>query len=106
MHFADALAFKAAVLDGRGEVATDLRQDWPRALTESGLYPGRTAAWPAEGILYALPHEAADLRLDRFTTLAAPASMLTLDHTKDSHGATWFDAMEPAGDSGHQLVDG
>ncbi|WP_212746282.1 MULTISPECIES: SAM-dependent methyltransferase [unclassified Nonomuraea] len=92
LDFADVLAFKAAVLDGRGataachrvEVATDLRQDWPRALTESGFNPGRPAAWLAEGILYALPPEAADLLLDRITALSAPASMLALDHMKDS----------------------
>ncbi|GAA3169050.1 SAM-dependent methyltransferase [Nonomuraea salmonea] len=92
LDFADVLAFKAAVLDGRGataachrvEVATDLRQDWPRALTESGFSSGRPAAWLAEGILYALPPDAADLLLDRITTLSAPASMLALDHMEDS----------------------
>ncbi|WP_425568528.1 class I SAM-dependent methyltransferase [Nonomuraea antimicrobica] len=51
----------------RVEVATDLRQDWPRALAESGFNLGRPAAWLAEGILYALPPEAADLLLDRIT---------------------------------------
>ncbi|GAA2884032.1 class I SAM-dependent methyltransferase [Nonomuraea rubra] len=58
LDFADVLAFKAAVLDGSGataachrvEVATDLRQDWPRALAESGFNPGLPAAWLAEGI--------------------------------------------------------
>ncbi|WP_220448834.1 SAM-dependent methyltransferase [Nonomuraea mesophila] len=92
LDFADVLAFKTAVLDGRGataachrvEVATDLRQDWPRALTESGFDPARPAAWLAEGILYALPPEAADLLLDRITGLSAPASMLALDHMEDS----------------------
>ncbi|MFI6741785.1 SAM-dependent methyltransferase [Nonomuraea sp. NPDC050451] len=92
LDFADVLAFKAAVLDGRGatpachrvEVATDLRQDWPRALTESGFSPRRPAAWLAEGILYALPPEAADLLLDRITAVSAPGSVLALDHAEDS----------------------
>ncbi|MFI7454481.1 SAM-dependent methyltransferase [Nonomuraea sp. NPDC049714] len=81
-----------AVLDGRGatlachrvKVATDLRQDWPLALTESGFSPRRPAAWLAEGILYALPPEAADLLLDRITAVSAPGSVLTLDHAEDS----------------------
>ncbi|MEV0053146.1 SAM-dependent methyltransferase [Saccharopolyspora shandongensis] len=92
LDFADVLAFKAAVLDDRGataachrvEVTTDLRQDWPRALAESGFNPERPAAWLAEGILYALPPEAADLLLDRITTVSAPGSVLALDHMKDS----------------------
>ncbi|WP_431914832.1 SAM-dependent methyltransferase [Nonomuraea jabiensis] len=92
LDFADVLAFKAAVLDGRGaipacrrvEVANDLRQDWPRALTESGFSPRRPAAWLAEGILYTLPPEAADLLLDRITAVSAPGSVLALDHAEDS----------------------
>jgi O-methyltransferase involved in polyketide biosynthesis len=44
----------------------------------------RTPAWLTEGILYALPGEAADTLLDRITDLSAPGSALALDHIKDS----------------------
>ncbi|MBF8187422.1 SAM-dependent methyltransferase [Nonomuraea sp. K274] len=92
LDFADVLSFKSAVLGGAGaepachrvEVATDLREDWPRALAESGFDPGRPAAWLAEGILYALPPEAADRLLDRITAVSAPGSVLALDHGTDS----------------------
>ncbi|WP_433435452.1 SAM-dependent methyltransferase [Nonomuraea sp. CA-141351] len=92
LDFADVLAFKDAVLARhdatpachRVEVATDLRQDWPRALAASGFDPVRPAAWLAEGILYALPPDAADLLLNRITAASAPGSALVLDHGEDS----------------------
>ncbi|PZG14165.1 SAM-dependent methyltransferase [Nonomuraea aridisoli] len=88
----DVLAFKGAVLAAHGatpacrrvEVAADLREDWPRALTQAGFDPHRPAAWLAEGLLYALPPEAADLLLDRVTGLSAPGSVLAVEHMEDS----------------------
>ncbi|MFI7618480.1 SAM-dependent methyltransferase [Nonomuraea terrae] len=88
----DVLAFKGAVLAEHGatpacrrvEVAADLREDWPRALTEAGFDPSRPAAWLAEGLLYALPPAAADLLLDRVTGLSAPGSVLAVEHMEDS----------------------
>lgn len=63
VDFADVLAFRNAVLAQRGaavpgnriSVATDLREDWPHAVTEAGLDPRQPTAWLAEGLLYALP---------------------------------------------------
>ncbi|WP_188191041.1 SAM-dependent methyltransferase [Nonomuraea sp. SYSU D8015] len=92
LDFPDVLAFKAAVLaqhdakpaGHRVEVPVDLRLNWPDALTEAGFDPRRSTAWLAEGILYALPAEAADLFLNRITELSAPGSVLALDHMEDS----------------------
>ncbi|MBB4929673.1 methyltransferase (TIGR00027 family) [Lipingzhangella halophila] len=92
VDFADVLAFRNAVLAQRGaavpgnriSVATDLREDWPHAVTEAGLDPRQPTAWLAEGLLYALPPAAADLLLDRITATSAPGSILALDHAEDS----------------------
>lgn len=89
----DTLAFKDAVLTEQGaiprcqriEVNTDLRTDWPAALTDAGWQAELPTIWLAEGILYALPPEAADLLLDRITTLSAPGSTMVFDHNEDSH---------------------
>lgn len=48
------------------------------------VLPTQATAWLAEGILYALPADAADTLLDRITDLSAPASTLALDHLEDS----------------------
>ncbi|TMR30696.1 SAM-dependent methyltransferase [Nonomuraea zeae] len=99
LDFADVLAFKAAVIASRttppaGQLArptcrhvavpADLREDWPQTLAEAGFDRRRPAAWLAEGILYALPPEAAALLLDRITSLSAPGSVLAMDHGEDS----------------------
>ncbi|MFD8555877.1 SAM-dependent methyltransferase [Streptosporangium canum] len=92
VDFADVLAFRGACLAGHGvlarcdrvEVPADLRDDWPGALVEAGLRPHLPTAWLAEGILYALPADAADLLLDRVTGASAPGSVLALDHMEDS----------------------
>ena len=88
----DVLTFKGTVLARRHAqprchrvpVPVDLRTDWPRTLTEAGFHPGEPTAWLAEGILYALPPQAADTFLDQITSLSAPGSTLALDHGQDS----------------------
>jgi methyltransferase (TIGR00027 family) len=92
IDFREVLAFRNAALASHGaaprcdrvEVAADLREDWPTALRRAGFDPTRATAWLAEGILYALPPDAADTLLERITGLSAPASALALDHIKDS----------------------
>src|SRR5690606_10069840 len=92
VDFAEVLTFKGAILAEHGvtprcqrvEVVADLRQDWTQALTRAGLDPRRPTVWLAEGILYALPPEAADLLLRRVTAASAPGSVLALDHAEDS----------------------
>ncbi|MEU6712201.1 SAM-dependent methyltransferase [Nonomuraea sp. NPDC046802] len=90
IDFAEVLAFKAGVLKGveprceHVEVPADLRTDWPGALREAGFSPERPTAWLAEGMLYALPPEAADVLLDRVSRLSAPGSVLAADHAPDN----------------------
>lgn len=45
----------ATALAERREIAVDLRDDWPHALTGSGFDPSRPSAWLAEGLLIYLP---------------------------------------------------
>lgn len=57
-------------------VATDLRQDWPRALNAAGFEPNRASAWIAEGLFGYLAPGAQDQLLDTVTALSAPGSRL------------------------------
>jgi methyltransferase (TIGR00027 family) len=92
LDFADVLGFKRQALVGSGavprcehvEVATDLREDWPRALRQAGFQPDAPTVWLMEGLLYALPQQAADLLLERVAELSAPGSELAGDHAEDS----------------------
>lgn len=88
----DVLAFKSTVLHQRQarprchrvEIPVDLRTDWPTTLINSGFQAEKPTAWLAEGILYALPPDGADVFLDRITTCSYPGSTLALDHNEDS----------------------
>ncbi|OBK48898.1 methyltransferase [Mycobacterium sp. 1081908.1] len=88
----EVLAFKSAVLQElhaqprcrRVEVPVDLRTDWATQLVEAGFDPEQRTAWLAEGILYALEPDAADVFLDRITSCSATGSTLALDHNEDS----------------------
>ncbi|WP_406231450.1 SAM-dependent methyltransferase [Nocardia sp. NBC_01009] len=92
IDFSAVFAFKRDALVGSGavsrcphmEVAADLREDWPKVLREAGFQVDVPTIWLAEGILYALPADAADLLLARITELSAPGSELAADHTEDS----------------------
>jgi methyltransferase (TIGR00027 family) len=62
-------------------VGVDLRQDWPKALRESGFDRSQPTAWSAEGLLIGfLPGEAQDRLIDGITALSAPGSRLAADH--------------------------
>ncbi|WP_204366974.1 SAM-dependent methyltransferase [Nocardiopsis chromatogenes] len=65
-------------------VAADLRHDWPNALAEAGFDTQRPTAWLAEGLLYALPSEGANLLLERITANSAPGGFLAFDHAEDT----------------------
>jgi methyltransferase (TIGR00027 family) len=65
-------------------VGIDLRQDWPKALTDSGFDPTLPTAWSAEGLLPYLTPEAQDLLFDRIQSLSAPGSRIAVEaFTKD-----------------------
>jgi methyltransferase (TIGR00027 family) len=67
----------------RRVVAVDLRDDWPKALLESGFDPTQPAAWSAEGLLVYLPPEAQDRLFDEITRLSAPGSRLATEYHPD-----------------------
>lgn len=83
----EVIAFKTSTLAQLGAapkaelrtVAIDLRQDWPAALRDAGLDPGRPTAWIAEGLLGYLPPEAQDLLMDNITALSAEGSRLAVE---------------------------
>jgi O-methyltransferase involved in polyketide biosynthesis len=64
----------------RRNIGIDLRDDWPKALRDSGFDPSRPTAWIAEGLLIYLPPDAQDRLLDKITVLSAPGSRLATEH--------------------------
>jgi methyltransferase (TIGR00027 family) len=64
-------------------VAIDLREDWPKALADSGFDATQPTAWSAEGLLIYLPSEAQDKLFDNITALSAPGSRLATEHIPD-----------------------
>jgi methyltransferase (TIGR00027 family) len=91
----EVLAFKADTLRRRGAqpvaryvaVPVDLRQDWPKALRESGFDADAPTAWSAEGLLPYLPATAQDLLFERVQDLSTPGSRVAIE----SFGAGFFD---------------
>jgi methyltransferase (TIGR00027 family) len=81
------LAFKAETLrEHRAQPAAryvpigiDLRQDWPKALRESGFDECVPTAWAAEGLLAYLPAAAQDLLFERVHSLSAPGSRFAVE---------------------------
>ena len=76
------LDFKRTVLTEKGakpnaerrEVAIDLREDWPKALQDSGFDAAKPSAWIAEGLLIYLPAAAEEQLFTGINALAAPGS--------------------------------
>src|SRR5947209_5071986 len=64
-------------------VAVDLRNDWPKALADSGFDETRPTAWIAEGLFGYLPPEAQDRLLDNITVLSADGSRLACEAVPD-----------------------
>jgi methyltransferase (TIGR00027 family) len=87
----EVIQFKTTTLDGIGAAPTathrtvsiDLRDDWPKALKDSGFDPTQPTAWSAEGLLIYLPSEAQDKLFDNITALSAPGSRLATEHVPD-----------------------
>ena len=67
----------------RRTVAIDLRDDWPKALRDTGFDTNRPTAWIAEGLLIYLPAAAQDLLFDRINELSAPGSRFATEHIPD-----------------------
>jgi methyltransferase (TIGR00027 family) len=90
------LEFKARTLgdhDARPAVSryvavpVDLRQDWPKALRDTGFDPSSPTAWAAEGLLPYLPADAQDLLFERIHLHSARDSRIAVE----SFGAGFFD---------------
>jgi methyltransferase (TIGR00027 family) len=81
------LEFKRQVLADHGDaptadrraVAVDLREDWPKALHNSGFDPDKPSAWLAEGLLMYLPESAQEQLYTGIDTLAASGSHVALE---------------------------
>jgi methyltransferase (TIGR00027 family) len=69
----------AAPTAGRRTVAIDLRDDWVKALKDTGFDPSAPTAWIAEGLLIYLPSEAQDKLFDNITALSAPGSFVACE---------------------------
>ncbi len=90
------IEFKTTTLAGLGAEPTaerraigiDLRNDWPKALRESGFDVAQPTAWSAEGLLPYLPPEAQDRLFDNITALSAPGSRLATEHVPDPQAFT------------------
>lgn len=65
-------------------VAVDLREDWPKALRDSGFDDTASTAWSAEGLLVYLPPDAQDRLFDNITALSAPGSRLATEYHPDA----------------------
>jgi methyltransferase (TIGR00027 family) len=81
------LEFKRDVLADRGatpkadrrEIGVDLREDWPRALLDSGFDPGAPSAWIVEGLLIYLPASAQGQLFEGIDSLAGAGSHLAIE---------------------------
>jgi methyltransferase (TIGR00027 family) len=81
------LEYKTGILQSHGAmptarrcpVPTDLRDDWPAALTAAGFDRTQPTAWLAEGLLPYLPSDAQDRLFAMFTALSAPGSQVAIE---------------------------
>jgi methyltransferase (TIGR00027 family) len=63
----------------RREIAVDLRDDWPHALTDQGFDPSKPSAWIAEGLLIYLTADAQQQLFSGIDALASPGSWLAVE---------------------------
>jgi methyltransferase (TIGR00027 family) len=85
------LAFKETVLGDaearctRTVVPADLRDDWAKALRDSGFRPEEPTAWLVEGLLIYLTSEDADRLLSTVTALSAEGSRVAFERGDRSY---------------------
>ncbi|GAY17417.1 SAM-dependent methyltransferase [Mycobacterium sp. shizuoka-1] len=72
-------AHGATARAARREIAIDLRDDWPRALRDSGFRLDEPSAWIAEGLLIYLPAGAQEQLFTGIDALAATGSHLAVE---------------------------
>ncbi|AYF79401.1 SAM-dependent methyltransferase [Nocardia yunnanensis] len=106
------LAFKRETLAAAGftpgarrhEVAVDLREDWPKALRESGFDPSAPTAWLVEGLLIYLTPAAQDDLFTAIAALSAPGSRVAVEQM-DPLPAEAVAAMSEGDDAGSEWVN-
>lgn len=112
----EVIEFKSATMAAIGAttateqrtVGIDLREDWPKALRDSGFDASQPTAWSAEGLLVYLPPDAQDRLFDDITELSAPGSRLATEYHPDaaaSIGARLKDMKDRWGDASTQAPD-
>lgn len=82
------IEFKTRTLAGLGArptathraVPIDLREDWPKALRESGFDATQPTAWLAEGLLIYLPPDAQDRLFDQITAQSVAGSTVATEY--------------------------
>src|SRR5205823_12478010 len=67
-------------------VPTDLRDDWPQALRDSGFDPAAPTVWIGEGVLQYLSAPDEQRLLVAVDDLSAPGSRLALERSIDLAG--------------------
>ncbi|MVU77639.1 SAM-dependent methyltransferase [Nocardia sp. ET3-3] len=87
----------------RHEVAVDLREDWPKALRDSGFDADAPTAWLVEGLLIYLTPAAQEQLFDAIDTLSAPGSRVAIEQM-DPLPAEAVAAMSQGDDSGSGWV--
>lgn len=73
----------------RREVAVDLRDDWPAALSAAGFDASRPSAWIAEGLLIYLPATAQQQLFTGVDRLAATGSRVGVEEGRPMPAAAW-----------------
>jgi methyltransferase (TIGR00027 family) len=85
----EVIEFKQATLSALGAtplaevraIGRDLREDWRKALRESGFDPEEPTAWAAEGLFIGFLSGSAQVQLIKdITEMSAPGSRLAVDH--------------------------
>lgn len=70
----------------RAVVAADLREDWPKALLDSGFDPTRPSAWVLEGLVCYLTRAENDQLLAQIEALATPGSRIAVEYPRAIQG--------------------
>src|SRR5699024_3950610 len=102
------LEFKRQPLAGhtprarRREISVDLRNDWPKALRDSGLDPGEPSAWIADGLLIYLPAAAQRQLFTGIDAMAAPGSHAAVEEATPMDAAAFEAKREEQRATGDQ----
>lgn len=76
----------------RREISVDLRDDWEKALQDSGFDATKPSAWIVEGLLIYLPADAQERLFDAIDSFAAPGSHVGIEQSA-THADVVFDMM-------------